>query len=179
MRLQTLRPAVLALAATMALSACASKPKPSTAPVAEAPPPPAETTFGGDTAPPSLGRSSLQADLAASAGDRVFFEVDSHLLNGEGSAVLARQADWLLRHPEVRAIVAGNCDERGTREYNLALGARRASAAKAFLVARGVQASRLDTVSYGKERPIAVSNDEQGWAQNRNAHTVLIDLLPG
>jgi peptidoglycan-associated lipoprotein len=177
MKHRTLTPLALALAAALALGACAGKPKPAPGPVADSAAPERDTAPGG--APGGgAGGSSLQADLAATAGDRVFFDVDSYRLDTESQAALARQADWLLRHPSVRAIVAGNCDERGTREYNLALGARRAAAAKEFLIARGVGASRLETVSYGKERPIAAGSTDEAWAQNRNAQTVLIDLGP-
>lgn len=179
MKSLTHSPIVLALAATLGLGACASKPKLGPQPSAEVPAPGSEATPGRDFNPAPAADSSLQADLAATAGDRVYFDVDSYRLNAQGAATLARQADWLLRNPGVRAIVAGNCDERGTREYNLALGARRSAAAKDYLVSRGVPASRLETVSYGKERPIAVGSDEGAWAMNRNAHTVLIDLGPG
>jgi peptidoglycan-associated lipoprotein len=179
MRHQPLSTLALGLAAALALSACASKPKPSATGPVEAPPAVGEPSPMAPGAGPSVaGLSALQADLAAQAGERVFFELDSYSLDDQAAATLSRQAEWLLRHPGVRALVAGNCDERGTREYNLALGARRAAAAKAFLVSRGVAASRLDTVSYGKERPIADGSDEAAWAQNRNAHTVLIDLGP-
>ncbi len=170
-------PLALALVAALSLSACASKPKSLAGPVAETT---LERDGHGQEAEDRYGRpSALQADLAANAGDRIYFEVDSHSLDQESATSLARQGDWLLRHPGVRAVIAGNCDERGTREYNLALGARRAAAAKAFLISRGVPASRLDTISYGKERPIAPGSDEGAWSRNRNAQTVLIDLLPG
>lgn len=178
MQVQVYRHALIAGVAALALVGCASKPKLSPG-MADA----QASAMGESTLSPSEGApfagSALQADLAANAGERVFFALDSYDLDAEAMAMLQRQADWLLRHPGVRAIVAGNCDERGTREYNLALGARRAASAKAVLVSRGVPASRLDTVSYGKERPIAVGSSEADWAQNRNAHTVLIDLAPG
>ncbi|HWU12804.1 MAG TPA: peptidoglycan-associated lipoprotein Pal, partial [Caulobacter sp.] len=131
---------------------------------------------------PSLEQSpearSLQQDLAANAGDRVFFALDSHDLSAEARDTLAAQAQWLNQHPGVRVMVAGNCDERGTREYNFALGARRSAAARAFLVAQGVSGGRIATVSYGKEKPIDGGADEQAWARNRNAGTVVIDLAP-
>jgi peptidoglycan-associated lipoprotein len=169
-------PILLAFAAT--LSACATKPKP----VAPQAPVPAES--GSEESRPqeatpagvaSLG--VLQAEFAAQAGDRVYFALDSYELSPEAQASLSRQAVWLSRHPEVLALVEGNCDERGTREYNLALGARRADAAKAFLVRQGVSAERLRTISYGKERPLDAGATEDAWARNRNAHSVLIDIV--
>ncbi len=171
-------PLNLALAAALGLSACVSKPKPiAAAPVAD--PPPAGRQAGE---PPSLGEAgpalSLQQDLAQSAGDRVYFALDSASLGDEARQGLMAQAAWLSRHPEVRVLIAGNCDERGTREYNLALGARRAAAARDFLVAQGVAGSRLQTVSYGKERPIDAGVGESAWSRNRNASTVIIDLAP-
>ena len=169
----------LTLAVVLGLSACASKPKP--APIAAAPEAPPYA--GGESyAPPSLGGSvaarSLQEELAASAGDRVFFALDSHDLSSEARQGLAAQAQWLANHPEVRVMIAGNCDERGTREYNFALGARRASAARDFLVAQGVSGTRIQTVSYGKERPIDAGATDAAWSRNRNAGTVVIDLAP-
>jgi peptidoglycan-associated lipoprotein len=161
-----------ALTAMLALSACATKPKPEAA----APAPPPAQAEAPSTAPgPAPVQRSLQEDLAATAGDRVFFALDSHVLSDDARATLERQAAWLAQNPSVRVLVAGNCDERGTREYNLALGARRASAARDLLVARGVASSRIDTVSYGKERPIDPASTDEAWSRNRNAHTVLID----
>ena len=107
------------------------------------------------------------------AGDRVFFGLDRHDLSGEARATLRRQAAWLASYPGARILVAGNCDERGTREYNLALGARRANAARDFLVSQGVDPSRISTVSYGKERPGCRQSSQSCWATNRNAITVI------
>lgn len=106
-------------------------------------------------------------------GDRVLFAVDTSTLTPEGRAVLQGQAQWLLSHPGYAAIIEGHADEQGTREYNLALGARRASAAQDFLISQGVPAGLLRTVSYGKERPLAVCSDEACYSQNRRAVTVL------
>lgn len=106
-------------------------------------------------------------------GDRVLFAVDKSTLTPEGRSILQGQAQWLLSHPTYAAIIEGHADEQGTREYNLALGARRASAAQDFLISQGVPAARLRTVSYGKERPLAVCSDEACYAQNRRAVTVL------
>jgi len=114
-----------------------------------------------------------QEDLAQNVGDRVFFGLDSSTLSGEARATLDRQAEWLAKYPQNQVQLAGNCDERGTTEYNLALGQRRANATRDYLVARGVSSSRITTISYGKDRPTALGSDEQAWAQNRNTITSL------
>ncbi|WP_428407731.1 peptidoglycan-associated lipoprotein Pal [Hyphococcus sp.] len=130
----------------------------------------ADTTTGSAPTGPVPGS---QADLENAAGHRVFFGYDEYTLTGEAQATLARQAAWLKEYPETRILLAGNCDERGTREYNLALGARRAEAAKSYLVSLGVDASRITTVSYGKERPIDPRSTEAAWSVNRNATTTI------
>ena len=161
-------------AAAAILAGCASRPKPVAEAQAEPPAPaarPPEIPPPPPPPPPRQAVGSLQQRLAAEAGDRVYFELDSYRLNPEAQAVLDRQAAWLIANPAVSILIAGNCDERGTREYNIALGARRAQATADYLVARGVPASRLRTISYGKERPIDPGSDEQAWARNRNAHT--------
>jgi peptidoglycan-associated lipoprotein len=109
--------------------------------------------------------------LCAKVDDRVFFDFDSARLRPEGLVTLTKQANWLQRYPKVDVLVAGNSDERGTEEYNLALGFRRARAARDFLVARGVAAGRIAVISYGKEHPFALGDDETAWANNRNAIT--------
>lgn len=114
-----------------------------------------------------------QADLAQNVGDRVFFETDSSTLTGEAQGTLDRQAAWLKQYPNVNVTVEGHCDERGTREYNLALGERRANAAKKYLLGAGVAGNRVSTISYGKERPAVIGSDENAWDQNRRAVTVL------
>lgn len=114
-----------------------------------------------------------QQDLVANVGDRVFFAYDQNSLSGDARSTLDRQAAWMQRYPQVSVQVAGNCDERGTEEYNLALGQRRANAARDYLVARGVSGARITTISYGKERPVALGSDEQAYAQNRNAITTV------
>jgi peptidoglycan-associated lipoprotein len=114
-----------------------------------------------------------QQDLEASAGDRVFFAFDRSDITPEAQEILARQADWLRRYPNVTVTIEGHCDERGTREYNLALGERRAQAAKNVLVASGIPASRITTISYGKERPAVVGSSEEAYAQNRRAVTTV------
>jgi len=113
------------------------------------------------------------AYFAQTIGDTVRFAVDQAVLTPEARAVLTQQAQWLNNHPNVTAVIEGHADEQGTREYNLALGARRASAVQQFLISQGVLASRLRTVSYGKERPLAVCSDEACYAQNRRAKTAI------
>ncbi len=112
-------------------------------------------------------------DFATNVGDRVFFESDSTELSSTAQATLEKQARWLNQYGRYSFTVEGHADERGTREYNFALGARRAEVTKEYLVARGVSASRIKTISYGKERPVAVCNDISCWSQNRRAVTVL------
>ena len=105
----------------------------------------------------------------------IYFDTDMFNIDAEDQASLRAQADYLAQYPAVRATIEGHCDERGTREYNLALGERRATAAKNYLVSLGVAADRLNTVSYGKERPIGLGSDEQSWARNRRAVTVVMN----
>ena len=121
----------------------------------------------------STVQPGTQADLVANVGDRVFFDTDSSSLKDEGKATLQRQAAWLATNKAVTFTLEGHADERGTREYNLALGGRRAAAAKDFLVSLGVDASRLATVSYGKERPVCLESTEECWAQNRRSVSVV------
>jgi peptidoglycan-associated lipoprotein len=112
-------------------------------------------------------------DFVQNVGDRVYFEFDHSDITPEAQAILQKQADWLKRYQNVTVTVEGHCDDRGTREYNLALGNRRASAVKRLLVSLGVAGNRVAVISYGKERPIVVGDDEQAWAQNRVAITVI------
>jgi peptidoglycan-associated lipoprotein len=112
-------------------------------------------------------------DFVVNVGDRVFFLVDQSTLNPEAMATLDRQAQWLALYPRYTVTIEGHADERGTREYNLALGARRAKAANDYLVSRGVAPARLRTISYGKERPVALCSEDSCFAQNRRAVTVL------
>lgn len=114
-----------------------------------------------------------QADLEKNVGDRVFFGYDSSVLTSEGQATLDRQAAWLKQYSSVNVAIEGHCDERGTREYNIALGERRATAAKNYLVSLGVDSSRLRTISYGKERPAVLGSDDSSYAQNRRGVTVV------
>lgn len=174
-------PILLALAAALSLAAC-SKKKPE-----NLPPPPMGADGAGTEGGAGVDGSGMsgggvgtaglpgsRADFLASVpSERVLFETDSFTLDAEDRAVLDAQAAWLLRNPGVRVTVEGHADERGTREYNLALGDRRANAAKNYLAARGVSAGRMNVISWGKERPAAVGSDEGSWAQNRRAVTVL------
>ena len=116
-------------------------------------------------------KSGSQADLVSNVGDRVLFEYDSSDLTPEARRTLERQAAWLKRYSNVSVTVEGHCDERGTREYNLALGDRRATAVSNFLVARGVNGARIITISYGKEKPVALGSNDTAWSQNRRGVT--------
>ena len=114
-----------------------------------------------------------QQDFTVNVGDRIFFDTDSSSIRADAQQTLSKQAQWLNQYGNYAITVEGHADERGTREYNLALGARRAAATRDFLVSRGVAAKRLKTISYGKERPVAVCDDISCWSQNRRAVTVL------
>ena len=127
----------------------------------------------GGVVPGSASDPTSAAYFQQAVGDRVLFAVDQSTLTPEGRATLEGQAIWLLQNADFTAVIEGHADEQGTREYNLALGARRADAARAYLVSQGVQAGRLQVVSYGKERPIEVCSEEACYAKNRRAVTVL------
>jgi len=135
------------------------------------------STDATTSATPSSSTSTVtpgtQQDLVTNVGDRVFFDTDKSNLKDEGKATLQRQAAWMKLYPKLTFTIEGHADERGTREYNLALGGRRANAVKDFLVSLGVDGSRLNTVSYGKERPVCLESNEDCWAQNRRAVTVV------
>ena len=126
-----------------------------------------------DTPDPNEPIPGSQNDLVQKVGDRIFFELDSAVLGPEARRTLDRQATWLELFPEVEFVIEGHCDERGTREYNLALGERRANAVREYLIAQGVQPSRLRTLSYGKERPYAMTHNEEAWALNRRSVSVV------
>jgi peptidoglycan-associated lipoprotein len=133
---------------------------------------------GGAVTPPSSPtaagpRDGSQDQLRAQAGDRVFFAFDKSDISAESRQILQKQADWMKKYPSVTVTIEGHCDERGTREYNLALGERRATAVKNVLVALGVPANRVSTISYGKERPAVVGSNEAAWAQNRRGVTTV------
>lgn len=152
-------PAFIALAVGLALAGCAKK----------------------NNLPDNSGQLGLnngatpgsQQDFTVNVGDRVFFETDSSILTPVARTTLTKQAQWLLRYPNYPITVEGHADERGTREYNLALGARRAAASRDFLASQGVPVSRIRTISFGKERPVAVCNDISCWSQNRRSVTLL------
>jgi peptidoglycan-associated lipoprotein len=155
---QILNPIAIALVTTLLVAGCASKKVPNSA---------ADLGLAGNAAPGS------SQDFTVNVGDRIFFDTDSSSIRPDAQATLTKQAQWLNRYGNYAVTVEGHADERGTREYNLALGARRAAATRDFLVARGVAANRIKTISYGKERPVATCDDASCWSQNRRAVTVL------
>ncbi|MBS0483067.1 MAG: peptidoglycan-associated lipoprotein Pal [Proteobacteria bacterium] len=161
----------IALAAGLALSACAKKAPQSL------PPEPGSSI---STEAPAANQGPVpgsQADFVAQmmGQDTIYFDTDRYNIDSADQQALAAQASWLAKYPAKRVTLEGHADERGTREYNLALGERRANAAKNALAALGVDPSRITTVSYGKERPVALGSDEASWAKNRRAVTVAID----
>jgi peptidoglycan-associated lipoprotein len=145
-----------ALSAVALLAACST-------------PAPTTTTTPSGTATGIVPGS--QEDLVANVGDRVFYDFNVATLRADAKGTLDKQAAWLAKYGSVNVQIAGNCDERGTEEYNLALGQRRANSAASYLKAKGVATARMSTISYGKDRPTAQGSDEQAWAQNRNAIT--------
>jgi len=164
----------LLVTGVLVLSACGQKHAP--ADVSSLPPPgaPAASSADYDAYGNYIGPGS-QTDLRRIAGsDRVFFDLDSYALDDIDKGTLNRHAAWLAQYPNINVTIEGHCDERGTREYNLALGERRANAAKNYLAALGVSPARMSVVSFGKERPEAMGSDEQAWAQNRRAVTMVI-----
>jgi peptidoglycan-associated lipoprotein len=170
-------------AAVAALAACAPKPKVEPAvPTTPAQPtgPQYPTAPTGPVTGGNVGAATpgSEQDFVVNVGDRVYFDLDSYSVRPEAQPRLDAQAAWLARYPQVTVRIEGNADERGTREYNLALGARRAEAVRTYLIQRGVPAGRIDTISFGKERPIAEGSNEGAWAQNRNAHTAIVSGAP-
>ena len=178
--------AILQSAAAVSLligvSACASRPEPVEEVATEAP---AEVTVAAPVVTAEVPKveempevtgpaAGSLADFQVNVGERVYFDLDQYRLDTDDQSVLQRQAAWLQTYPDVKIMVAGNCDERGTREYNLALGERRASIVKDYLVGLGVDSARVETVSYGKERPLAGDSNDAAWAQNRNGFTQII-----
>jgi peptidoglycan-associated lipoprotein len=161
-------------AVALTMGACGRKMPPAEIPPVEQPP----AADPNSTDPNSLEvveLPALQADLVAKAGsDTIYFGTDEYSLDDASKTTLAAQAQWLIANPSVRASIEGHADERGTREYNQALGERRASATRDFLVSQGVPTSRLVVTSWGKERPVALGSNEEAWAQNRRAVTVVI-----
>jgi peptidoglycan-associated lipoprotein len=147
-----------ALAAVALLAACST---------------PASTTTASASSPAMANAivPGSEEDLVANVGDRVFYDFNASVLRADARGTLDKQAAWLAKYGSVNVQIAGNCDERGTEEYNLALGQRRANAAAGYLKAKGVAGARMTTISYGKDRPTAQGSDEQSWAQNRSAIT--------
>ncbi len=158
-------PAMIALAVMIAIAGCSSK--------KDIPNNPADLGLGPGGAGAGAGAPGSQQEFTVTVGDRIFFDTDSSSIRADAQQTLSRQAQWLTRYPNYAVTIEGHADERGTREYNLALSARRAAATRDYLVSRGVPANRLRTISYGKERPVAVCDDISCWSQNRRAVTVL------
>lgn len=166
---------VIAFAATsaLALAACSKK-----APEELPPPPPAAAPAPAPAAPPPSGPTpgSQEHFRQQMAGqDTIYFDTDKYDIDSQDQAALRTQAQYLTQYPNIRATIQGHADERGTRDYNLALGERRANAAKNYLQSLGIAANRLTTVSYGEERPVATGSNEAAWAQNRRAVTVVVN----
>lgn len=177
-------PTALALLTGLAITAlaaagCATKPRYAPNPPSQtAPPPPSaplapEPSREAAPAPPSAAAPGSAEDFVINVGDRVYFDYDSHDLRGDAKTLLAAQADWLARYPSVHVRIEGNCDERGSREFNFALGAQRANAVRDYLVARGLSTARVEAISYGKERPVDLGEGDEAMAHNRNAHTAI------
>jgi len=170
----------LVAVAAVSLAACASKPKPAyptaqpAAPQrpAETPPPQAPVSRPEPVSQAPLPGS--ERDFVVNIGDRVYFDYDKYAVRSDAAPLLDAQAGWLKRYPAVQVRIEGNCDERGTQEYNLALGARRANAIREYLVAHGVEAARITTVSFGKEKPIDPGSGETADQHNRNARTAIV-----
>jgi peptidoglycan-associated lipoprotein len=166
---------ILLLASATSLAACAKKP-----PVELPDPPQTETmptTRPTPAVQPSGAAVGTQAHFATAVGSSttIYFDTDRYNVDSQDAAALQAQAQYFMRFPQVTFTIEGHADERGTREYNLALGERRAAAAKAYLVSLGVDAGRIAVVSYGKERPVALASSEAAWAQNRRAASVIIN----
>lgn len=166
--------------AVVAMAACTPR-----RPAVEGSTPGGPTATGGDTYPTRPGGGveggnigsavpGSEQDFVVNVGDRVYFDLDSYTIRQDAYARLDAQAAWLARYPNVMVRIEGNADERGTAEYNISLGARRAESVRAYLIQRGVAPARIDTISFGKERPIAEGSTEQAWARNRNGHTAIV-----
>ena len=161
---------IICLAGLTGLAACTHKQE-----AVNTTPPPARTA--SVTEPPRVASSILpgsEQDFRVNVGDTVHFDLNKYQVQDNDKSQLQRQAAWLIKYPRVRVRIEGNADERGTREYNLALGARRASAVKEYLTGQGVSAERIDTISYGKERPVCAESNEACWSQNRRGVTTIV-----
>lgn len=169
-----LRLALIA-AAALSVTACASRPKPGPAPEPAPAPAPAPTPDPTPAPAPSASVTpgTIQ-DFVVNVGERVYFDLDRYDIRADAEPLLDAQAGWLVRYPNVQVRIEGNADERGTREYNLALGSRRANSVREHLVSRGVAPSRISTVSFGKERPIDPGTTEEAFQRNRNARTAIV-----
>lgn len=168
-----------AFAAALALASCASTPKPAPQPApAPAPQPPPAPAPEPPPAPPVQAAptgpipGSIQ-DFVINAGERVYFDLDKYQIRDDAKPVLDAQSAWLVRYGQVKVRIEGYADERGTAEYNMALGERRANAVREYLVGHGVAKARIEVVSYGKSRPIDPGANEDAWAKNRNGHTAI------
>ena len=164
---------VLLLAPALALGACAKK-KPEDLPL---PPQTTTTTPQTPQVQPTGPQVGTQAHFAAAVGSSttIYFDTDRYNIDSQDAAALQAQAQYFARYPQITFTIEGHADERGTREYNIALGERRANAAKAYLVSLGVDGNRISVVSHGKERPVALGSNESAWAQNRRAASVIIN----
>lgn len=175
MKKNNVKMAALLLVSTALIAGCGKKKVDVLPPAAEG------SEYGETPVDPNAGTGQIvpgsQEDFLQQVGqfgDRILFDTDRFNVDVEDQTTLQRQAQWLAQYPNTRVILEGHADERGTRDYNLALGERRANSAKNYLISIGVDASRIQTVSYGKERPTALGSDEQSWAQNRRAVTVTV-----
>ncbi len=166
--------------ATLAAAACASNPPPEPAPmptetavvIPPTTPPVAPTR---PTTPTPTGPSAgSKADFAVKATDRVYFDYDKYNLDADDMRSLASQVAWLKQFPSTRVEVQGHADERGTRDYNIALGERRAQSVKSYLMSQGIADSRIQTISFGKDKPLDMGHDESAWSRNRNSYTNVI-----
>ena len=162
---------IIAAAAALALAGCSKKPP------ANLPPPPTTTQDSQAETPQNGIWPGSQAAFLAEMGGRetIYFDTDRYNIDNADAAALTAQVQWLMKYPQKRIKVEGHADERGTRDYNLALGERRANATKNYLVGLGIDASRITTMSLGKERPVAIGSDETAWSRNRRAVTITID----
>jgi len=161
----------------LTVAGCASKPKTvaqTTPAPSSAETPPAYNPEGTTTAELGAIRPGSQQDFVVNVGDRIYFDTDQSSIRQDATTILSAQAAWLVRYPDVTVRIEGNADERGTREYNFALGARRAQAVADFLTSKGVVPGRISTISYGKESPIDNGAGEDAWTKNRNAHTAIV-----
>jgi peptidoglycan-associated lipoprotein len=166
--------------ATLTAAACASNPPPEPAPVPTetavvTPPMKPPVTPTVPTPPVPTGPSAgSKADFAVKATDRVYFDYDKYSLDADDMRSLASQVSWLKQFPSTRVEVQGHADERGTRDYNIALGERRAQAVKSYLISQGIADSRIQTISFGKDKPLDMGHDESAWSRNRNSYTNVI-----